>query len=129
MTDAITFTTDMGGGGGVGGKGVMGALKRVVGGASIFMSTYTAEGGVGSISFASKMPGHIVPIDVAPGNDYMVHRHGFMAATPGVELTLGVQQSFTGGIFGGMGFVLQKITGSGRAWIDLSGEVLAFALV
>jgi uncharacterized protein (TIGR00266 family) len=129
MTDAITFTTDMGGGGGVGGKGVMGALKRVVGGASIFMSTYTAEGGVGSISFASKMPGHIVPIDVSPGNDFMVHRHGFMAATPGVELTLGIQQSISGGIFGGMGFVLQKITGSGRAWIDLSGEVLAFDLV
>jgi len=126
MTDAITFTTNMGGG--VGGKGVMGALKRAVGGSSIFMSTYTAQGGVGSISFASKMPGHIVPIDVAPGSDFMVHRHGFMAATPGVELSLGVQQSITGGIFGGMGFILQKISGQGRAWIDLSGEVLAFDL-
>jgi len=129
MTDAITFTTGAGGGaGGVGGKGLMGAVKRAVGGASIFMTTYTAEGGVGSISFASKMPGHIVPIDVTPGNDFMVHRHGFMAATPGVELGLGFQQSITGGIFGGMGFLLQKISGQGRAFIDLSGEVLAFDL-
>src|SRR5580700_4761694 len=74
MTDAIAFTTNTGGG--MGGKGIMGAVKRAVGGASILMTTYTAEGGVGSISFASKMPGHIVPIDVTPENEFMVHRHG-----------------------------------------------------
>jgi uncharacterized protein (TIGR00266 family) len=126
MTDAIQFTTNTGGG--MGGKGLMGAVKRAVSGASIFMTTYTAQGGVGSISFASKMPGHIVPIDVSPGNDFMVHRHGFMAATEGIELGIGFQQSITGGIFGGMGFLLQKVSGTGRAWIDLSGEVLAFDL-
>jgi uncharacterized protein (TIGR00266 family) len=126
MTDAIQFTT--GAGGGMGGKGIMGAVKRAVGGSTFLLSTYTAEGGVGSISFASKLPGHIVPVEVAPGNEFMVHRHGFMAATPGVELGLGFQQSFRGGIFGGMGFVLQKLSGSGRAWVDLSGEVLAFDL-
>jgi uncharacterized protein (TIGR00266 family) len=127
MTDSIQFST--GTGGGMGGKGLMGAVKRAVGGGSILMTTYTAEGGVGSISFASKLPGHIVPIDVTPGNEFMVHRHGFMAATPGVELSLGMQQSIRGGIFGGMGFVLQKIGGTGRAWVDMSGEVLAFDLV
>ena len=58
----------------------------------------------------------------------MVHRHGFMAATPGIELGMGFQQSFTGGIFGGEGFILQKIGGTGRAFVDLSGEVLAFDL-
>jgi uncharacterized protein (TIGR00266 family) len=126
MTDAITFTT--GGGGGMAGKGLMGAVKRAVGGSTFLLTTYTAQGGVGSISFAAKLPGHIVPIDVGPGNEYMVHRHGFMAAVPGVELGLGFQQSFTGGIFGGMGFLLQKLTGTGRAWVDLSGEVLAFDL-
>jgi uncharacterized protein (TIGR00266 family) len=127
MTDSIQLST--GTGGGMGGKGIMGAVKRAVGGSSIFLTTYTAEGGVGSVSFAAKMPGHIVPIDVAPGSEYMVHRHGFMAATPGVELGIGFQQSFTGGIFGGMGFILQKLSGSGRAFVDLSGEVLAFDLV
>jgi len=126
MTDAIQFTT--GAGGGMGGKGIMGAVKRAVSGSSILLSTYTAEGGVGSISFASKLPGHIVPIDVSPGNEFMVHRHGFMCATPGIELGVGFQQSFRGGIFGGMGLILQKIGGTGRAWVDLSGEVLAFDL-
>ncbi|HVB91241.1 MAG TPA: AIM24 family protein [Acidimicrobiales bacterium] len=127
MTDSINFTT--GTGGGMAGKGIMGAVKRAVSGASIFMSTFTAEGGVGSVTFASKVPGHILPIDVAPGNEFMVHRHGFMAATPGIELGMGFQQSFRGGIFGGEGFILQKIGGTGRAFVDLSGEVLAFDLV
>ena len=84
MSDAVQMATNTGGG--MGGKGLMGAVKRAVSGASIMMTTYTAQGGAGSIAFASKFPGHILPIDVAPGNEFMVHRHGFMAATPGVEL-------------------------------------------
>ncbi|HEY1829141.1 MAG TPA: AIM24 family protein [Acidimicrobiales bacterium] len=128
MTDAITFSTSAGGAG-MGGQGLKGILKRAVGGASIFMTTWSAEGGVGSISFASKMPGHIVPIDVSDGNDYMVHRHGFMAATPGIQLGIGFQQTLGGMIFGGEGFILQKISGQGRAYVDLSGEVLAYDLV
>ncbi len=126
MTDAIQIST--GTGGGMAGAGLKGIVKRAVAGSSIMLSTYTAEGGVGAISFASKVPGHIVPIDVSPESEFLVHRHGFMAAVPGVQLGLGFQQSFRGGIFGGMGFVLQKITGTGRAFIDLSGEVLAFDL-
>jgi len=126
MTDAIKISTNTGGG--MGGQGLKGMVKRAVSGASIMMSTYTAEGGVGAVSFAAKVPGHIVPIDVAPGAEYLVHRHGFMAATSGVELNLGFQQSFKGGIFGGMGLILQKISGTGRCFVDLSGEVLAFDL-
>ena len=101
MSDAVQMATNTGGG--MGGKGIMGAVKRAVSGASFMMTTYTAQGGAGSIAFASKFPGHILPIDVAPGNEFMVHRHGFMAATPGIELSMGFQQSFKGGIFGGEG--------------------------
>jgi len=126
MSDAVQMATNTGGG--MGGKGLMGAVKRAVSGASIMMTTYTAQGGTGSIAFASKVPGHILPIDVAPGNEFMVHRHGFMAATPGIELSMGFQQSFRGGIFGGEGFILQKISGTGRAFVDLSGEVLVYDL-
>ncbi len=126
MTDAIQLST--GTGGGLGGGGLKGVVKRAVSGSTIMLSTYTAEGGVGAVSFASKVPGHILPIDVSPEAEFLVHRHGFMAATPGVQLGLGFQQSFRGGIFGGMGFILQKITGTGRAYIELSGEVLAFDL-
>jgi uncharacterized protein (AIM24 family) len=92
------------------------------------MTTYTAQGGPGSIAFASKVPGHVLPIDVAPGNEFMVHRHGFMAGTPGIQLAMGFQQSLRGGIFGGEGLILQKIAGEGRAWIDLQGEVIVYDL-
>ena len=126
MSDAVQMATNTGGG--MGGKGIMGAVKRAVSGASFMMTTYTAQGGAGSIAFASKFPGHILPIDVAPGNEFMVHRHGFMAATPGIELSMGFQQSFRGGIFGGEGFILQKVGGQGRAFIDLSGEVIIYDL-
>ena len=88
MSDAVQMATNTGGG--MGGKGIMGAVKRAVSGASFMMTTYTAQGGAGSIAFASKVPGHILPIDVAPGNEFMVHRHGFMAATPGIELSHGI---------------------------------------
>ncbi len=126
MSDAMQLDTNTGGG--MGGKGLMGAVKRAVSGASIMMTTYTASGGAGSIAFVAKVPGHILPIDVAPGNDFMVHRHGFLCATPGIELSVGFQQSFRGGIFGGEGFILQKIAGQGRAFIELQGEVIAYDL-
>ena len=126
MSDSVEFATNTGGG--MGGKGIMGAVKRAVSGASIMMTTYTAQGGPGSIAFASKVPGHILPIDVVPGNEFMVHRHGFMAATPGIELSIGFQQSIRGGIFGGEGLILQKIGGSGRAFVELQGEVIIYDL-
>jgi uncharacterized protein (AIM24 family) len=129
MTDAIQLSTGSGASAGMGGSGLKGMVKRAVSGSSMLLSTYTAEGGVGAVSFASKVPGHIVPIDVSPESEYMVHRHGFMAATPGITVGVGFQQSFKGGIFGGMGFLLQKIGGTGRTFIELSGEVLAFDLV
>jgi uncharacterized protein (AIM24 family) len=125
MTDTIQIST---GSGGMGGSGLKGMVKRAVSGSTFLLSTYTAEGGLGAVSFAAKVPGHIVPIDVTPESEYLVHRHGFMAATPEVTVGVGFQQSFKGGVFGGMGFILQKISGTGRAFIELSGEVLAFDL-
>ena len=128
MTDTVQMTTDSAGAG-VGGKGLMGALKRVAGGSSFLFNTYTAQGGPGMVAFAAKLPGKIIPIDVAPGNEYLCHRHGFLAGLPGVQIDVALQQTFTGGIFGGEGFLLQHLSGSARAWIELSGEVLAYDLV
>jgi uncharacterized protein (TIGR00266 family) len=126
MTDSIQMSTGMGGG--AGGPGLMGALKRKIGGGTLLMSTYTAQGAPGVIAFAAKVPGSILPIDVAPGRDYMVHRHGFLAGTPGIQISAGFQQSFTAGVFGGEGFILQRIGGQGRAWAELSGEVIRYEL-
>ena len=121
MSQSIQMTThtQMGGGG-----GFFGALKRVAGGGSLFMTEYRAIGAPGEVAFAAKLPGHIVPVDVGPGREYMVHRHGFLCATPAIELGVGFQQSLGAGIFGGDGFLLQKISGQGIAWLELSGELI-----
>jgi uncharacterized protein (TIGR00266 family) len=126
MTDSIQMSTGMGGG--VGGKGIMGALKRAAGGSSLLLSTYTAKDAPGSIAFAAKLPGNILGTDIDSGNEYLVHRHGFLAGTQGIQISAGFQQSFGAGIFAGEGFVLQRIGGQGRAWIELAGEVIKYDL-
>jgi uncharacterized protein (TIGR00266 family) len=126
MTDSIQMSTGMGGG--AGGHGVMGALKRAVGGSSLFLSTYTATDSPGTIAFASKLPGSILGVDIGSGAEYLVHRHGFLAGTPGIQISAGFQQSFTAGIFAGEGFVLQRVGGQGRAWVELAGEVVTYNL-
>jgi uncharacterized protein (TIGR00266 family) len=123
MTASIQMsqTTNTGGGGG----GFMQGLKRVVGGGGLFLTRYE---GPGSITFAAKVPGHIVPVDITSGQTYMVHRHGWMCGMPGITASVGMQQSFRGGIYGGEGFILQKLEGQGRAWIELSGELTSYEL-
>lgn len=122
MTDSIQMSTGMGGGGD--GQGLMGALKRKMAGSSLQFSTYTAQGAPGTIAFASKVPGSILPVDLAYGREYMVHRHGFLAGTQDIQISAGFQQSFTAGIFAGEGFILPRIGGQGRAWVELAGEVV-----
>jgi uncharacterized protein (TIGR00266 family) len=107
-----------------GGGGLLGVLKRVAGGGTLFMTEYRAQGAPGEVAFATRVPGHIVPVEVSAGHEYLVHRHGFLCATPAIELGLGFQQSLGAGIFGGNGFRLQKISGQGIAWLELSGEVI-----
>jgi uncharacterized protein (TIGR00266 family) len=121
MTSSIQMTThtQMGGGG-----GFFGVLKRVAGGGSLFMTEYRAMGYAGEVSFATKVPGHIMPIQVVPGQDHMIHRHGFLCATDGVTIGVGFQQSLGAGVFGGSGFILQKVGGQGTAWLELSGELI-----
>src|ERR1700732_642853 len=108
----MTTHTQFGGGG-----GLFGVLKRVAGGGSLFMTEYPAMGGSGSIFFATKLPGHIVPIEVGAGREYMIHRHGFLCATPQIQISVGFQQSLGAGIFGGAGFLLQHVSGQGTAWV------------
>jgi uncharacterized protein (TIGR00266 family) len=115
----MTTHTQFGGGG-----GLFGVLKRVAGGGSLFMTEYRAIGMAGELAFATKLPGHIVPIEVGPGHEYMIHRQGFLCATPEIQIGVGFQQSLGAGIFGGDGFLLQKVVGQGVAWIELSGELI-----
>ena len=122
MTANIRMSQTMGGG------GFMRGLKRALGGGGIFLTRFEAVGGAGMIAFAAKIPGHIVPIDITPGQAFLVHRHGWLCGTAGILPSIGLQQSFRGGLWGGDGFLLQRLEGEGRAWIELSGELVHYTL-
>jgi uncharacterized protein (AIM24 family) len=83
MSMAIQMQTGMSVGGQQG--GFLGALGRAVAGGTLFMTEYTAVAGPGLLTFAAKLPGQILPVEISPSAGYMVHRHGFMCATPGVH--------------------------------------------
>jgi len=74
-------------------------LKRVAGGGSLFMTEYRASARRRT-RLRTKLPGHIVPVEVAPGHEYMIHRHGFLCATQMIQISVGFQQSLGAGIFG-----------------------------
>jgi uncharacterized protein (TIGR00266 family) len=126
MSMAIQMQTSTGAGGQQG--GLFGALGRAVAGGTLFMTEYTAAGGPGLLAFAAKLPGQIMPVEITPQSGYMVHRHGFVCATPGVQFSIGFQQKLGAGIFGGTGFRLQKLNGQGTAWVELNGEVVTYDL-
>jgi uncharacterized protein (TIGR00266 family) len=112
-----------------GAKGLLGVLGRALSGGGIFMTEYSVPAGAnGLIAFAAKVPGQIMQVDVQPGHGYMIHRHGFLCATEGIELSMGFQKSLGAGIFGGNGFVLQHIQGTSTAWVELGGEIVTYDL-
>src|SRR5437868_14187294 len=86
MSMAIQMQTGTSVGGQQG--GLLGALGRAVAGGTLFMTEYTAVGGPGLLAFAAKLPGEILPLQIAPGQVYLVHRHGFLCAQLGVQFSI-----------------------------------------
>jgi len=106
----------------------LGAIGRALSGGGIFMTEYTAPYQPGLVAFAAKIPGQMTEVQVVPGRGYLVHKHGFVCATEGIQLTTGFQQSLGAGIFGGNGFLMQRMGGSARAWVELGGQVITYDL-
>ena len=123
---AIQLRTSTSAGGQQG--GLFGVLGRAIAGGTIFMTEYTSQGGEGLVAFASKLPGQIMPLDITPNQAYVVHRHGFMCATPGVQFAVAMQQKLGAGIFGGAGFRMQRLSGQGQAFVEMHGEVVTYDL-
>jgi uncharacterized protein (TIGR00266 family) len=111
-----------------GSKGVFGAMKRAISGGTLFMTEYTAQGAPGMVAFATKVPGNIMPVTLDGSRQYMVHRHGYLCGVPSVTLEIGFQQKLSAGFFGGEGFILQRVNGTGDAWIEMDGEIVEYDL-
>ena len=111
---------------GAGGLGK--AFGRMLSGDSIFQNTYTAQGGPGMIAFASSFPGAIRAIRIDPAHPVVVQKSGFLASEQGVELSIFFQKKLGSGFFGGEGFIMQKLSGNGMAFVELDGSVVEYEL-
>lgn len=121
MTGEIDMSTDTRG-------GLMKGLARSLAGESLFLTTYTAVGSGGLIVFTPETPGSIIPVELAAGESRICQKDAFMVAESSVELTTHFRRKLGAGLFGGEGFILQKLTGPGLAWIEIAGEVRSYVL-
>ena len=80
------------------------------------------------IAFASSFPGKIVAHEVAPGREIVVQKSGFLAAESGVDLSIFFQKRIGSGIFGGEGFIMQKVSGQGTVFAEFDGHVVEYEL-
>lgn len=107
--------------------GFMSGLKRVLGGAQLFLTQYTAPRG-GMVAFAAQLPGTIREIHIDPADTFMIQAGAYTASTPQVEVSVALQKKLGAGIFGGAGVVFQKLSGEGTAWVQLAGEITEYEL-
>ncbi len=108
--------------------GVGAALGRMFAGEGIFQNIYTAENGSGKIAFSSKFPGSIMPVQISPNNEFIVQKSGFLASEIGVNLSVHLNKNIGSGLFGGEGFILQKLSGNGMAFIEIDGSCEVYKL-
>lgn len=112
-----------------GADGLWDAAKRTFGGGTFFMTRYQSVSQPGTVAFPARLPGKIVQVPLGEGRSYLIQRHGFLAGLEGCELTTAFQPKKLGsGVFGGFGFVLQRLEGAGHAWVELSGELSEYDL-
>ena len=130
MEEGINFETKMGDGSqpeqGFFGK-MLSVGKRAITGESLFMTHFTHHGaGKSHVAFAAPYPGKIIPIDMAsiPGNDLLCQKDAFLCAALGTQVTIAFNKKFGAGLFGGEGFILQKLVGDGLACIHAGGTVV-----
>ena len=107
--------------------GIGKAFGRLFSGESLFLNRYTAQGGKGEIAFASSFPGSIRAFDVTNG-DWVVQKSGFLASEQSVDLSVFFQKKFGAGFFGGEGFIMQRISGKGIAFIEIDGSAVEYDL-
>lgn len=108
--------------------GIGKAFGRMFAGESMFQNRYTAMNGNGMIAFASSFPGSIKTFNISPGNNMIIQKTAFLASEAGVELSMFFQKKIGAGFFGGEGFIMQKLSGNGLAFIEIDGHAMEYTL-
>lgn len=104
------------------------ALGRMLSGDTLFQNKYTAQGGSGQIAFTSSFPGSIRAVEIEPGKEIIVQKSAFLASEAGVDLSIFFQRKASAGFFGGEGFIMQKLSGRGTAFVEIDGSVVEYQL-
>ena len=116
MSDGISMTTDTNG-------GILTGLGRMFAGESIFMAHYKATRVGSTIAFASTLPGKVVPIKMKDHPNGLICQKGaFLCAQSSVNLKIEFTRKLSSGLFGGEGFILEKLTGYGQAFLEVDGD-------
>lgn len=109
-----------------GGLGRM--FSKVLSGESMFQNIYTAKGN-GLIAFGSSFPGQIKPVQISRGQEMIVQKSAFLAAQSGVDLSIHFSKKMSAGFFGGEGFIMQRLSGSGIAFVEIDGDLIEYELM
>ena len=108
-----------------GGLGKM--FSKAFSGESMFQNIYTAQG-AGMITFGSSFPGKILPLEIRPGQEMILQKKAFLASEMGVQLSIHFNKKLGAGLFGGEGFIMQRLSGNGIAFAEIDGELVEYEL-
>ena len=117
MSDGLKMETNTNG-------GILKGLGRALSGESIFMNTYTAEKDGAEIAFASSFPGKIIEYDLKAGESIIAQKRAFLCSEKTVDISMHFQKKLGAGLFGGEGFIMQKITGPGKVYLEIDGDTV-----
>ena len=101
---------------------------RAFSGEALCQNNYTAMGGPGLIAFASSFPGSVKAFEITPGNEMIFQKSAFLAGEAGVDLSMHFHKRFASGLFGGEGFILQRVSGNGMVFAEFDGHVVEYEL-
>jgi len=108
--------------------GLLKGLGRMLSHESFFLTTYACAEGQGLVTFASEFPGKVLPFSLKEGQSIICQKDAFMCAESTVQLSMHFRKRLGAGFFGGEGFILQKLTGPGTAFVEISGELTEYDL-
>ena len=108
--------------------GLAKGLGRMLAGESLFMNTFTAEAENEQIAFSARVPGCVLPIDLTGSPGIIIQKGAFLCAQPSIDCQITLTKRFSAGLFGGEGFILEKLSGNGLAFLEVDGDKKEFNL-
>lgn len=108
--------------------GLLKGIGRKFAGETVFLTEFTSAGGMGLVSFGGNAPGTIKPIELSGGQEFLVQKDAFLCAEDSIDMSIAFQKRLGAAFFGGEGFILEKLTGTGIVFVHACGDFIEFDL-